>query len=136
MYEDIERTEAEKDIGVVIDNKLAFSDHLAEKINKANKIVGLIRRTFVHLEPEIFKILFTALVKPHLEYENQVWFPHLVKDIEAVEYVQRRATKLVPCLKDLSYKERVRTLNLPTLAYRRSRGDLPYLTPYKMHFFP
>ena len=124
MYEDIEWTEEDKDTGVVIDDKLAFSDHLAEKINKANKIVGLIRRTFVHLEPEIFKILFTALVRPHLEYANQVWCPHLVKDIEAVKNVQRRATKLVPRLKDLSYEERLRTLNLPTLAYKRSRGDL------------
>ena len=120
MYEDIEWTEEEKDTGVVIDDKLAFSDHLAEKINKANKIVGLIRRTFVHLEPEIFKILFTALVRPHLEYANQVWCPHLVKDIAAVENVQGRATKLLPHLKDLSYEKTLRTLNVPTLAYRKS----------------
>ncbi len=123
MYTGIKKTTAEKDIGVVIDDKLTFSDHLAEKINKANKIVGLIRRTFVHLEPEIFRPLFTTLVRPHLEYANQVWCPHLVRDIEAVENVQRRATKLVPCLRDLSYEERLKKLDLPTLAYRRSRGD-------------
>lgn len=123
LYGEITKTRVEKDIGVVIDDKLAFSDHLAEKINKANKIVGCIKRTFVHLEPDIFKPLFTALVRPHLEYANQVWSPYLVKDIEAVENVQRRATKMVPGLKDLSYEERLRKLGLPTLAYRRSRGD-------------
>ncbi|XP_050704335.1 uncharacterized protein LOC126989767 [Eriocheir sinensis] len=121
MYSKINKTRVEKDIGVVIDNKLMFSDHLAEKINKANKIVGLIRRTFIHLDPAVFKTLYTALVRPHLEYANQVWSPHL--DVEAVENVQRRATKLVPCLKDLPYGERLRQLELPTLAYRRSHGD-------------
>ena len=120
MHTGIEKTGTEKDIGVVIDDKLAFSDHLAEKIKKANKIVGLIRRTFIHLEPEIFKLLFTAVVRPHLEYANQVWCLHLVKDIEAVENVQRRATKMVPCLRNMSYEERLRILNLPTLVYSRS----------------
>ena len=119
----IKTTDKEKDIGVVMDNKLAFSDHLSEKINKANRIVGLIRRSFVNLVPEVFKPLFTALVRPHLEYANQVWNPHLVKDIEAVENVQRRATKMIPQLKNKSYEERLRALDLPTLAYRRSRGD-------------
>ncbi|KAK4321316.1 hypothetical protein Pmani_007892 [Petrolisthes manimaculis] len=73
LYAGIEKTETEKDIGVVIDDKLKFSDHLTEKLNKANKIVGLIRRSFVHLEPEVFKPLFTALVRPHLEYANQIF---------------------------------------------------------------
>ncbi|KAK4316380.1 hypothetical protein Pmani_012459 [Petrolisthes manimaculis] len=64
----IQRSDQEKD---VIDDTLTFSDHLAEKINKANRIVGLVRRTFTNLEPETFKPLFTALVRPHLEYANQ-----------------------------------------------------------------
>ena len=115
---------SEKDIGVVIDNMLNFSDHLAEKINKANKIVGLIRRTFVALDEEIFRCLYVALVRPQLKYANQIWSPYLVKDIEAVENVQRRASKLVPTLKNLSYEERLRRLGLPTLAYRRTRGDM------------
>lgn len=49
MYEHIKKTRVEKDIEVVIDNKL-ISDHLTEKVNKANCIVGLIRQTFMHLE--------------------------------------------------------------------------------------
>lgn len=124
MIEEMTEVNSEKDIGVVIDNKLNFSDHLAEKINKANKMVGLIRRTFVSLDEEIFKYLYVALVRPHLEYANQVWAPYLIKDIDAVENVQRRASKRVPALKNLSYEDRLKKLGLPTLAYRRARGDM------------
>ena len=111
-------------MGVIFDDKLKFGEHLAEKVNKANNIVGLIRRSFVNLDTEVFKPLFVTLVRPHIEYANQVWCPHLVKDIVTVENVQRRATKMVPQLKDLTYEERLRKLKLPTLAYRRERGDM------------
>ena len=53
-----------------------------------------------------------------------MWNPYLIKDIEAIENVQRRATRLLPNMKNLSYEERLRTLNLPALSYRRSRGDM------------
>jgi hypothetical protein len=71
-----------------------------------------------------FKLLYTALVRPHLEYANQVWCPYLKKHIEAIEIVQRRANKHIPGLSSLSYEDRLRKLKLPTLAYRRSRGDM------------
>jgi hypothetical protein len=65
--------------------------------------------------------------KAHLEYANQVWCPYLKKDIEAIENVQRRAGKQIPGLSSLSYEGRLRKLKLPTLAYRRSCGDIIYL---------
>ena len=71
----------EKDIGVNIDEELTFTNHYAEKINKANKIVGLIRRTFPTLNASSFKPLYTALARPILEYANQLWNPHLQRDI-------------------------------------------------------
>ena len=116
--------ENEKDIGVIIDNKLSFEQHISDKINKANSIVGIIRRSFKYLTHGIFTRLFKALVRPHLEYANAVWNPYLKKFIIAIENVQRRATKMLPGLKDLSYPERLRNLKLPTLAYRRMRGDM------------
>ena len=80
MQSTITTTRKEKDVGVIIDDKLTFSDHLAEKINRANSILGIIRRTSVYLDLTILKALYTALVRPHLEYRNQIWCPYLVKD--------------------------------------------------------
>ena len=60
------RTSKKRDIGVVNDDKLKFGDHLAKKVNKANKLVGLVRRTFLHLDSDMFRSLFTALIRPHL----------------------------------------------------------------------
>ena len=124
MQDTIITTRKEKDIGVIIDEKLTFSDHLVEKINRTNSILGIIRRTFVYLDPTILKALYTALVRPHLEYVNQILCPYLVTDVEAIENVQRCAARMVPQLKGLNYEERLRKLDLPTLAYRKSRGDL------------
>jgi hypothetical protein len=60
----------------------------------------------------------------HLEYANSVWNPYKKKHITALENVQRRATKLIPGFKDMTYENRLRKLKLPTLAYRRKRGDM------------
>ena len=97
MSEKMKEVTSEKDIRVVIDSKLDFLDHLVEKTNKANRLVGLIR-TFVSLDKEIFKYPFVSIVRLHLEYANQVWASYLIQDIEAVENVERRASKLTPTL--------------------------------------
>ena len=76
------------------------------------------------LDLSSFKLLYTALVRPHLEYANQIWIPYLIKHVEEIENVQRRATKRLPGMAELSYPDRLRKLYLPTLAYRRARGDM------------
>ena len=68
--------------------------------------------------------LFTSRVRPILEYGNVIWNPRLIRDIDAVERVQRRATKTVPGISTMSYSDRLRTLRLPSLVYRRARGDM------------
>ena len=68
--------------------------------------------------------LYKSFVRPILEYGNTVWGPMFVLDQQSVEKIQRRATKLVREIKDLSYVDRLRNLNLPSLRYRRTRGDL------------
>ena len=120
----MEETIAEKDVGVTIDNKLSFDKHITEKVNKANSIIGVIRRTFEYLDLKTFRMLYVRLVRPHLEYVNPVWNPYLKKHIDMIENIQRRATKLIPGLSDLSYEDRLRRLKLPSLSYRRSRGDM------------
>ena len=114
----------EKDLGVVIDSGVTFEEHILSKVNIANAMVGLIRRTFSYLDPKMFRMLFTAFVRPHLEYAVAVWSPHLKKHVDMIENVQMRATKLVDGFGKLTYRERLEKLKLPTLAYRRLRGDV------------
>ena len=120
----LEHVQKEKDIGVIVDNKLKFEYHINEKIKKANCVMGIIRRSFQFMDHTLFKKLFKAMVRPHLEYANPTWSPQLKKHITAIENVQRRATKLIPGMKNLSYQERLKELKLPSLTYRRLRGDM------------
>jgi len=64
------------------------------------------------------------MIRPHPEYANAVWCPYKKGDIELVEKVQKRATKLIISFKHLTYTERLKQLQLPTLKYRRLRGDM------------
>ncbi len=120
----LEETLAEKDLGITIDNELSFTKHIMQTVKKANNLVGMIRRTFTFLDNETFTKLFTSLVRPVLEYGNSVWSTHLQYLIKDIENVQRRATKLLPGMQDLEYEDRLRRLNLPSLAFRRIRGDM------------
>ena len=113
----------ETDLGVIIDSRLSFEQHITEKVKKANSVVAIIRRTFTHLDKDMFKSLFVAIARPLLEYAAPVWNPYLGKHIKAIEKVQERATKVVPGLSK-DYEKRLRALKLPTLAYRRYRGDM------------
>ena len=120
----LEESTVEKDIGVHVDQRLKFEKHILQQTQKANQIMGLIRRSFVNLTERNFVQLFKSLVRPHLEYCNSVWCPHLVKHIDAIEKVQRRGTKMLPGYQELTYEERLQKLKLPTLVYRRNRGDM------------
>ena len=120
----LESVSLEKDLGVLLDDKLTFTEHINTKINKANQILGCIRHTFKHMNKEIFLLLYKSLVRPHLEYGSCIWSPHLKRDIDAIEKVQRRATRMLPDIRHLSYTERLRELKLPTLKFRRERSDI------------
>lgn len=121
---ELEHVPNEKDLGVTIDDELKFEEHITRKIQVANGIVGQIRRSFSFLDAETFRRLYVAFVRPHLEYCQSVWSPHLRRNIDALENVQVRATKLVDGLSDLEYTERLKRINLPTLVHRRRRGDM------------
>ena len=84
---EIEHVFSEKDIGVTIDSELTFDEHISNKVNLANGIVGLVRRSFSYLDTRSFKKLFCAFVRPHLEYAQSVWAPHLQRQIDAIENV-------------------------------------------------
>ena len=120
----ISKVNSEKDLGITFDRGLKFSEHVCKAVSKANQILGIIFRTFKFMDTKMFLILFKSMVRPHLEYSTAVWSPLLTKDKIAIENVQRRATKRVNGLSELSYHDRLLKLGLPTLEYRRLRADL------------
>ena len=117
-------TKEEKDLGVLIDDQLGFDKHIKSIVKKANRMLGLIKIGFSCLDKEIFMNLYPVLVRPLLEYCVQVWSPYKRKCVNLLEGVQRRATKLVPELRNLQYEERLKRLGLTTLEERRIRGDM------------
>ena len=114
----------EKDLGVVVSSSLKPSKQCALAALRANRMLGLIRRNFCFLGREVVLNLYKQLVRPHLEYAIQAWSPFYEKDKFILEQVQRRATRLIPEIKNLPYESRLRILGLTTLALRRVRGDM------------
>ena len=129
-FHNLSQVTEEKDLGVTVDEELKFKKHIEDKIATANKMLGIIRHTFKHLDNRSFCMLYKSLVRPHLEYASIIWSPHTKQYQDMIEKVQRRATKLLPDLKDLPYNDRLKILQLPTLKYRRLRNDLLHL--YKL----
>ena len=115
--------------------EIQFNDHINKAINQANQILGLIRRSFTYMDIQSMKQLFTALVRPHLEYGNVIWHPHLKRDIDSIERVQHRATRMVQGMANLPHEERLKTMKLPSLVYRRLRGDSIELYKYKHNIY-
>lgn len=116
--------ENEKDLGVWISKDLKWTKQCNTAANKAMSVLGMIKRSFSHISIESFKILYNTYVRPHLEYCVQIWNPYLKKDIECIEKIQRRSTKLVHGFDKMPYEQRLKALGLYSLQRRRLRGDL------------
>ena len=121
---ELQSTVCEKDLGVNIDPLLDFNQHITQICNKGRQLAGMLLRNLTCRCTEILIPLFKALIRPHLEYGNAVWCPYKKKDIKRVEQIQRDFTKRIDGMSNLDYSERLRKLKLPSLEYRRLRGDL------------
>ena len=120
----LDSTDSERDLGVLVDHGLTFSLHIGNQVNRANRVLGAIKHTFKYMDEVTFLLLCKSLVRPHLEYASVIWSPHLKKDKDAIERVQRRATRMVTSITHLTYSERLAHLKLPTLEFRRDRADI------------
>ena len=124
----LETCDSEKDLGVLFNEKLNFSDHIYASISKAKSSLAWLLRNTISREKYVMKTAYKALVRHNLEYCCQVWSPkarhgnwQTILDIEAV---QRTFTRVIDGMSGLNYKQRLKSLGLTTLLERRMRGDL------------
>ena len=120
----IKEVTEEKDLGIIITEDLKAKRHIAEIVKRCNRILGMIRRSITCKNVEIIMNFYKTLVRPILDYGSAIWNPYQKQDIEKLEKVQRRATKIITGIRTLTYRERLKRCKLMTLEERRRRYDL------------
>ena len=100
----LSKTVKEKDLGATIDANMKVSEQCSIAASKGNQVLGMIRRNIAYKVKCLIIPLYKAIVRPHLEYCIQAWYPYLRKDIDMLDKIQRRATKLIPGLRDIRYE--------------------------------
>ena len=120
----IKSIDEERDLGVIISKDFKFSRQCLMTKNKANSMLGIINRVVLYKSSEVISKLYRSYVRPHLEYCIPFVTPTNVKDADMLEGVQKRATKMIPSLRNLPYEERLKRLGMFSLRRRRLRGDM------------
>ena len=81
-------------------------------MNRANRVLGFIARSVSNRSSYIILRPYLALIRPHLDYAVQFWSPYFIMDIDKLKAVQRRMTKIIQGIRNLTYKDRLKHLNL------------------------
>ena len=111
----LSKTVKEKVLGVTMNANMKVSEQCTIAASKGNQVIGMIRRNITYKENSLIVPLYKAICRPHLEYCIHAWSPYLRKYIDMLEQIQRRATKLIPGLRDLRYEERLNECGVITL---------------------
>ena len=114
----------QRDLGVQVHRSLKVATQVEKVVKKAYGMLAFIGRGIEFKNWQVMLQLYRTLVRPHLEYSVQFWSPHYQKDVEALEKLQKRFTRMLPRMEGISYEERVEKLGLFSLERRRLRGDL------------
>ena len=117
-------------LGIQIDSKLKFHILTDTVVKKAYHVLGFIYKSFECKDSDAMVKLYKTLVPPIIKYKynnNPLWGPFYVIDNQNIERIQQKATRIIPSISHLSYHDRFRHLNLPSLRHRQQRGDLIYL---------
>ena len=120
----LRKVNREKDLGVIMQDDGQHESHIDRIFGETYNLIRNIGLAFHYMDKDMMKKLITTLIRPRLEYAGVVWSPHKKKHTSKIERLQRMATKLVPDLMEMTYEERLRAMDLPTLEQRRERGDL------------
>jgi len=127
----LKSVEVEKDLGIMIISDLKCSRQCEYACSKANRVIGMIRRTITYKEPKIMSSLYKTLVRPHVEYCSCAWNPSYKKDKELLEKTQHRYTKMIINIQGKTYEESLKSVGLWTLEERQNRQDI--IEVFKMH---
>ena len=120
----LEASEHERDLGVIVQRNLDFEKHIGTIVGRSQQILGMIAPSYENKQPKNIVQLYKTLVRPHLEYAVQVWRPYKQGQIDLIESVQRRATRMIEGLNTMPYSRRLEKCKLISLEMRRLRCDL------------
>ncbi len=126
--EKIKVAHEEKDLGVKMQNTLSPEKHINRLFGEAYKMLQNIKTSFNFIDKKMMRKI-TIMIRPKLEYASMAWSPHKKKEIRKLKRIQRIAKKLVPKISNMTYDDKLREKELPTLEQRRERGDM--VTLYK-----
>ena len=127
-------TDQQRDLGFIITKDLKWQKQTEKSCKTANRVLGFIAHNFRYKNKELILPICKSLVRPHLERAVQFWSPHLRQDIDKMEKLQRRATKIIPEIRNHSYHQRFKELDLISLVQRRLQGQLIEVFKYLNRF--
>jgi ribonucleases P/MRP protein subunit RPP40 len=117
-------SDLERDLGIMFSTSLKWKNQVITATNRANQMLDRIKKSFALFDCKLMRSLYLTFIRPYLELAVPVWCPFLKGDIDMIEQVQQRATKLIPAIRNLSYENRLSKLELTNLKDRRPNSNV------------